>query len=164
MFIISEATVNDVQSIRKIAHETWWSTYDTILPREQLAYMLKTIYAPDRLTGEITDRTQTYLLLKDKDGLQAFASFAMRADDLKVCKLHKLYVTPGKHEMGFGRALVIDVVDRLKQRGLHILDLNVNRSNAAMHFYKKIGFHILREEDVPIGPYWMNDYVMRLEF
>ena len=164
MFIISEATVNDVPSIRKIAHETWWSTYDAILPKEQLAYMLKAIYAAERLIIEITDRTQTYLLLKDEDGLQAFASFAMRADDATVCKLHKLYVSPDKQEMGFGRALIVDVVDRLRQRGLHMLDLNVNRFNPALHFYKKIGFRVIREEDVPIGPYWMNDYVMRLEF
>jgi diamine N-acetyltransferase len=42
-----------------------------------------------------------------------------------------------------------------------ILDLNVNRHNPAKSFYEKIGFTVLREEDVPIGPYWMNDYVMR---
>jgi hypothetical protein len=43
------------------------------------------------------------------------------------------------------------------------LDLNVNRFNPAQHFYKKLGFKIIGEEDVPIGQYFMNDYVMRLE-
>jgi ribosomal protein S18 acetylase RimI-like enzyme len=40
--------------------------------------------------------------------------------------------------------------------------LNVNRNNEAKEFYKKLGFKIIREEDIPIGQYWMNDYVMRL--
>jgi ribosomal protein S18 acetylase RimI-like enzyme len=47
---------------------------------------------------------------------------------------------------------------------MHVLDLNVNRNNQAKHFYEKIGFNVIREEDIPIGPYWMNDYVMRIEF
>jgi hypothetical protein len=37
----------------------------------------------------------------------------------------------------------------------------VNRYNNAKSFYEKMGFAIVREEDIPIGPYWMNDYVMR---
>ena len=164
MFIISESTVSDIPFIRKIAHETWWSTYDTILTKEQISYMLKTIYAPERLTAELTDGSQTYLLLKDEDGLQAFASFAIRTDDFTVCKLHKLYVIPGKQEMGYGRALILDVLDRVRQKEVHTMDLNVNRFNPALHFYQKMGFRILREEDVPVGPYWMNDYVLRLEF
>ena len=43
-----------------------------------------------------------------------------------------------------------------------MLDLNVNRHNQAQEFYKKLGFKIIREEDVPVGQYFMNDYVMRL--
>jgi ribosomal protein S18 acetylase RimI-like enzyme len=42
--------------------------------------------------------------------------------------------------------------------------LNVNRYNPAKDFYEKLGFKIILEEDIPIGQYWMNDYVMRLTF
>ena len=61
-------------------------------------------------------------------------------------------------------SLVEEVKRRLKMQGIHTLDLNVNRHNKAREFYEKLGFAVIQEEDVPIGPYWMNDYVMRLSF
>ncbi|MEI9808163.1 MAG: hypothetical protein WDO16_09960 [Bacteroidota bacterium] len=37
----------------------------------------------------------------------------------------------------------------------------MNRSNNAKLFYEKIGFIVIREEDIDIGNgYLMNDYVM----
>ena len=79
-----------------------------------------------------------------------------------VAKLHKLYVLPEHHGSGYGMALIDDIRNRLLKSGIYILDLNVNRYNPARGFYEKAGFRVLREEDVPIGPYWMNDFVMRL--
>ena len=35
-----------------------------------------------------------------------------------------------------------------------------NHSQQAI-FYEKMGFEIVAEEDIPIGDYFMNDYVMR---
>ena len=49
-------------------------------------------------------------------------------------------------------------------RHILALDLNVNQLNKAAFFYEKAGFRMIREEEVPIGPYWMTDFVMRLEF
>ena len=47
------------------------------------------------------------------------------------------------------------------EAGKETLDLNVNRHNKAKNFYEKMGFQVAYEEDIPIGKYWMNDYVMR---
>ena len=52
------------------------------------------------------------------------------------------------------------VINNIKASGGQVLELNVNRYNKALVFYEKMGFRTIREEDVPIGPYWMNDYVM----
>ena len=46
-------------------------------------------------------------------------------------------------------------------KGGSSLILQVNRNNAAVGFYKKMGFIIDREEDVEIGNgFYMNDYFM----
>jgi hypothetical protein len=37
----------------------------------------------------------------------------------------------------------------------------VNRNNPALHFYESLGFFMHHPVDIPIGPYWMNDFVMR---
>ncbi|RZK15387.1 MAG: GNAT family N-acetyltransferase, partial [Hymenobacter sp.] len=50
---------------------------------------------------------------------------------------------------------------RAQQAGGRTLELNVNRHNPALAFYERQGFAQHREEDIAIGPYWMNDFVLR---
>ncbi|HEY9487655.1 MAG TPA: GNAT family N-acetyltransferase [Chryseosolibacter sp.] len=164
MFKISEASEEDIPAIIEIAEKTWWPTYSPILSTEQIQFMLSAIFNPEALKKEIANGYQTFLLLSDERGPQAFASFGKRLETPAVHKLHKLYVLPDNQKKGYGQALIREVKHRLLAKDVHTLDLNVNRFNSALHFYEKTGFKRIREEDVPIGPYWMNDFVMRLEF
>jgi diamine N-acetyltransferase len=164
MFNISQASEKEIPLIIDIAEKTWWPTYSQIISPEQIRYMLDTIYSPDTLKKHIVDGSQTFLILWEAGEPQGFAAFGMRPGDIGVFKVHKLYVLPARHEKGRGKALLDEIKNRLLQQDIHILDVNVNRFNPARIFYEKRGFKLLREEDVPIGPYWMNDYVLRLEF
>jgi ribosomal protein S18 acetylase RimI-like enzyme len=43
------------------------------------------------------------------------------------------------------------------------LELNVNKYNPALGFYKKLGFSVISEEVIEIGEgYVMDDYIMEL--
>ena len=56
------------------------------------------------------------------------------------------------------------IINDIKPLQAAQLELNVNRKNKAINFYKKYGFTILKEEDIDIGEgYFMNDYVMGME-
>lgn len=164
MFSVSEAIEGDISHIREIAERTWWPSYSSILSPDQIRYMLDVLYAEETIRRQMVEGSQTYLILRDEEGPQGFASFGRRADAPDVVKLHKLYVLPQLQGKGYGMALIDAVRHRLREAGISVLDLNVNRHNLARAFYEKIGFKILREEDIPIGPYWMNDFVMRMEF
>jgi len=104
---------------------------------------------------------QTFLLLIEDDEAVAFAAYSPREDDSEIYKLHKLYCLPKTQGKGYGKILINAVIDEVQKAGKHTLDLNVNRHNKALSFYTKMGFEVVYEEDIPIGPYWMNDYVMR---
>lgn len=162
MFTILEATESDIPVIQNIAEKTWWPTYGSILTKEQLQYMLDHIYGDEPLKKVIKEKLQNFILLRDENGVQGFASYGMRAGDVHVYKLHKIYVLPENHGKGYGKHLLNHVVDQVRRAGGNTLDLNVNRFNKAKAFYEKLGFEVIAEEDVPIGPYFMNDYVMRL--
>jgi len=162
MVKILEATMDEIPIIRDIAEITWKSTYSQILNGEQLQFMLDTIYSSQELERVMKDGSQKFLIVKDRHGYQGFASFGARKDEPGVFKLHKIYVLPQNQGKGYGSLLIDEIKKRLMSQGISVLDLNVNRYNGAREFYKKIGFKIIREEDVPIGQYWMNDYVMRL--
>lgn len=161
---IRDAALSDASLIRELAEQTWWPTYGPILEKEQLRYMLDVIYTESALQSVMQDGSQHFLILSDENGPQGFASFGKRKQDQRIYKLHKIYILPGNQGKGYGKKLVEEIKQRLSAQGIHTLDLNVNRYNTAKDFYEKLGFMVIREEDVPIGPYWMNDYVMRLEF
>jgi ribosomal protein S18 acetylase RimI-like enzyme len=163
MIRIVDAAISDIPTIQKLAEETWWPTYSPIVPEAQIRYMLDAIYSQTALTKVIENGAQTFLLLYDGNDVQGFASFGPKNGDNHIFKLHKLYVLPQTHGKGYGRLLVEEVKQRLSAQAIYTMDLNVNRFNKARAFYEKIGFKVIAEEDVPVGPYWMNDYVMRLE-
>ncbi len=162
MVKILEATVREIPVIFEIAQITWKSTYSSIISPEQLQYMLNKIYDQKELEKVMLEGSQKFLILKDKLGYQGFASFGARREEPGVFKLHKIYILPENQGKRYGSLLIDEIKRQLKINGIQILDLNVNRQNGAIEFYKKLGFKIIREEDVPIGQYWMNDYVMRL--
>jgi GNAT superfamily N-acetyltransferase len=164
MYFISQATENDAATIRDIAEITWQQVYAPILAAEQLAYMLKEIYSEEKLGHQIKTNQQTYLLLMENEQPVAFAAFSPRDENPDIYKLHKLYCLPSTQGKGYGKILLNEVINCVIQAGKHALELNVNRYNNAKNFYEKMDFSVIYEEDVPIGPYFMNDFVMRKEF
>jgi ribosomal protein S18 acetylase RimI-like enzyme len=161
MYTIRKATVNDIDTILQIANTTWWATYGPILEREQIEFMLAEIYSAEKLEEQISQDKQTYLLLEEEGIPVAFAGYSSRDENPDIYKLHKLYCLPQTQGKGYGKILINEVANKTSQAGKQILELNVNRYNQAKSFYEKMGFVVAYEEDIAIGPYWMNDYVMR---
>ena len=164
------ATLDDIPAIITLQTKIWEPTYRSILSPEQIQYMFAYLYTPDALAEQMTTKGHTFILAETqlksaKPELTGFASFGLagRETDLPVgraFKLHKIYVLPSTQGTGLGRQLLAEVELRCWQEGGNELLLNVNRYNKARTFYERQGFAVLREEDVPIGPYWMNDFVM----
>lgn len=128
--------------------------------------MFERIYSPDALLEQMTTLGHTFVLLSVENEEQAsklvgFAAFGLADASGKTVKLHKIYVLPATQGSGFGKQLLTEVENRCRALGAEALLLNVNRYNKARHFYEKQGFVVVREEDIAIGPYWMNDFVMR---
>ncbi|MEB0248633.1 MULTISPECIES: GNAT family N-acetyltransferase [unclassified Mucilaginibacter] len=163
MYLIREGTVADIDAILQIAEQTWWPTYEPLLGKEQVAYMLRELYAADKITKQVAEKQQTFLLLIEEGEPVAFAAYSPREEDAEIYKLHKLYCLPVTQGKGYGKILINAVANKTIEAGKHTLDLNVNRYNNAKSFYEKMGFEVIYEEDIPIGPYWMNDFVMRKE-
>jgi ribosomal protein S18 acetylase RimI-like enzyme len=160
--VIRDAMPHEASTIRGIALDTWWITYGPIISADQIRYMLEAIYNETLLHDQMATREQHFILLLENDVPSGFAAYSPQTEDPSAWKLHKLYVLPSGHGRGFGRQLVNEILRRSAQQGISALELNVNRDNPARHFYERIGFQIVRQEDIAIGPYWMNDYVMRL--
>jgi diamine N-acetyltransferase len=160
---IKQASPKDAITIRHLAIQTWWPTYSPILAKDQIEYMLEAIYSEEILTKSIQSGAQTFLILEDNETPVGFGSYGSWTEDSSKWKIHKLYVLPSLHKTGYGTQLLNGIIERAHKSEITNIVLNVNRQNPALTFYQKMGFKILREEDIPIGPYWMNDYVMQID-
>jgi GNAT superfamily N-acetyltransferase len=163
MYHIRKATIAYVETIIDIAEKTWRHTYSPILEKEQISFMLNEIYSPEKIKTQIECGSQTFLLLIEDGNPVAFAGYSPRDENPEIYKLHKLYCLPETQGKGYGKILINEVIAKTIEAGKHTLDLNVNRYNKAKSFYEKMGFVVVYEEDIAIGKYWMNDYVMRKE-
>lgn len=162
MALIQEAGVGDLNTIRQIAYSTWPVAYGQILSTAQLNYMLETLFCDEKLLKDMSEGGQKFIILKDGQLALGFAAYGPHLKEKDAIKLHKIYMLPGSQGLGLGKVLLEAVIQDAAKSGFERLVLNVNRHNKAKLFYEKMGFRVLREEDIPIGPYWMNDYVMTL--
>ena len=159
---IRTAGVEDIKTIGFLAHTIWPATYKEILTAGQLEYMMKQIYSTASLNRQIQEQKHSFLILEDDEAPVGFASYSPMSDH-KLYKLHKIYVLPNLQGRGLGKLMIDYIVDRIKSNGATALQLNVNRYNQARRFYEKLGFRVIREEDIDIGQgYFMNDFVMEL--
>ena len=164
---IEPATLRDIPTIIRLAEATWEPTYRFIISGEQLEYMYRVIYSPASLRRQITEEHHSFLLAYVAGEPAGFASFSPlpAADDGPAgFKLHKIYVLPTRQGQGLGLHLIEAVENAARHAGGQFLDLNVNRYNPAIAFYERRGFARQRDVDVAIGPYFMNDYIMRKKF
>jgi GNAT superfamily N-acetyltransferase len=157
---IRAANPSDIATIGQLAEESWWPAYSSFISAEQISYMLTEMYSPESLTQQFSEGIT--FLLAERDGLAVgFAAFSETKTLEQVFKLHKLYLLPSEQGKGTGKLLIDEVGSRAKNLGGLILELNVNRGNKAVNFYKKQGFDVHQTLDIPYHTFVLNDYIMR---
>lgn len=157
--VIYKATSEDITSIQSIVRQTWPETYGPIIGEAQVSYMLNLLYTEASLLSQF-EQGHVFYMLQNQDAVVGFID--VQKLDEKTSKLHKIYLMSNSQGSGFGRLLLEKALLAARENGSSSLLLNVNRFNRAFEFYKRMGFEIKEEVDIPIGQgYFMNDYVMQ---
>ena len=187
---IIRAGLADIPQIRAMAGVAFPATYAAIITPEQTAYMMQMMYAEEVLRREMTEQNIAWFIALQENGTPSgFVSIvrvgahlatgplgaaaagdeaaqAALATDIPLFHLHKLYVLPCCQRQGLGRRLFHAAIAYAKsEAGGHCrIELNVNRQNKALDFYRREGMQIARTGDFPIGGgFYMNDYIMAIE-
>ena len=156
---IRPAGLADIPLIRSIAHATWPMCYAGIITPEQIAYMLGRMYSTKVLDDQMMNGHH-FLLSEHHGTATGFAGFEHGYRPART-RLHKLYVLPDAQGTGAGRALLEAVFGAAVSAGDQGIELNVNKRNPAVGFYRKNGFSIERDEVLDIGSgFVMDDHVM----
>lgn len=163
MFTIRKATTADCGLINMMAKEVFPATYKEILSPEQLDYMMDWMYAPENIRKQIDEEGHVYFIAYKEDKPCGYVSVQQQEED--IFHLQKIYVLPHFQNMHCGSFLFKAAIRHIKEvhPGPCLMELNVNRNNKALEFYRHMGMRKLREGDFPIGNgYYMNDYIMGL--
>ncbi|SDM30801.1 Ribosomal protein S18 acetylase RimI [Catalinimonas alkaloidigena] len=160
-YTLRPATLTDLSTIGMLAHDIWWKTYPGIISEAQIHYMLDAMYSEKALQVQL-ENGYTFLLLYEGAKPIGFVAYAPMRPDQTV-RIEKIYLHPAYQGKRLGRKMIDEVATLTQRQGGKALELNVNRSNPAKGFYERCGFVITQEVDLPIGEFWMNDYIMRKE-
>jgi ribosomal protein S18 acetylase RimI-like enzyme len=157
------AQKEDLEQIRVLALMIFPITYQGIVEPLQIDYMMDLFYTQENLESQF-ESGQNFLIIYDSGRPSGYASYT-RLNAEGDFKLNKIYLDNRLQGKGLGRILLNDVISRIKAAGGHNLQLNVNRYNKAVGFYKNMGFTLKKEELLDIGNgYFMDDYVLELKF
>jgi len=162
MITVKEAGPADIPAIQRLARITWAIAYAPILSPAQMTYMLDLFYSHDSLQKQM-DEGHRFIIAMDDERDVGFAAWSLKQGATSVYRLHKIYIDPNQQGKGVGKCLLNFILSDISSLNATDLELNVNRHNKARYFYEKIGFVVIKEEDIDIGNgYFMNDYVMNL--
>ena len=169
MIKIIKAGRVDLRLVHDMAQIVFRYTYRDILSPEQMEYMMDMMYSMPNLEIQM-DEGHHYYIAYDDDVPCGYVSVqyqGMDADGVEVFHLHKIYVMPGTQGRGVGIKLFMTVREHVLQvmtGGSARVELNVNKYNKAVDFYRHIGMRVLLEEDFPIGNgFYKTDYIMGLD-
>lgn len=156
---IIEAQPQHFLEIEALIQKVWLPTYTHYANYQQIVYMQNEMYNVDSLLQQSAQGHIFYVAL-DNNKVVGFMSFYRHEEGVKI---PKLYVDSDTREKGVGRNLLKSVEKFSSDNQLKYIELNVNRYNKALYFYRRYGFCIVSSIDVPLKEFWLNDYVMRLD-
>jgi len=154
---VKTANHQDVERIIRLAWKIWPEWYGQVIGPEQVSYMLGRLYQEDAIAANM-GLGRVYFLLTQAGRDAGF--FAAEPNDSKVCRLENLYLRQEFRGKGLGKIMLSEVIQFAASRQCAVLQCNVNRFNPAVDFYRHAGFEIVKEADIPFGPFFLNDFIM----
>lgn len=157
-----KATQENIPLIQNLAKRSWENAYAEILSKEQMHYMLETMYSEVEISAHLENSNYHYYLIFDEtsNDYDGFIGFENHYEE-NTTKLHRIYLVPESKGKGLGKKTLEFLNEKVKESGDDRIILNVNKYNAAKSFYESQGYKVYDEGVFDIGNgYVMDDYLM----
>lgn len=161
LFHIFKITADQAHLIQDLVQQIYFPTYASILPHEQIDFMLDTIYSVEALQQAINTDEDFYVMQDEKATPIGF--MALNQTTPSILRIEKLYLLPSVQGKGCGRLFLSYAEEVGRSTASKMLELNVNRNNKAYYFYLKHNFKVVQEIDIPYFDYVLDDYIMQKE-
>lgn len=154
---VKTATEADAALIEALAKEIWTQHYQSIISREQIAFMLETFQSVDAISADMRGGAVYDIALFDGEP----CGYSAAAPDDTGLFLSKLYVRQSRRGRGIARAMADRIDARARDIDARRVWLKCNRRNTdSLAAYERLGFHIAYPCVTRIGAFVMDDYVL----
>ncbi len=165
MLKITKVKLESIPVIKRLSDEIWKQVYPSVVPMEQIEFLLSTWYSTAALTEQMKQSGHQFILVEWNDEAVGYASYSMKlANQPERFRVHKLYLQPALHGKGIGRDMLKFIAEESMPLGCRELELNVHKRNPAVGFYRHVGFTVEQDVVLVIGDgHVLDDYIMALD-
>jgi GNAT superfamily N-acetyltransferase len=163
---ITKLLDTDLEKLRKISREIWYTHYSSILSQEQIEYVLTKMYGTGVIEDEIYHQNIFYDQVLHNSELVGYLSYSSATiNNTTYLKLHKCYLLPSLHGFGYGQKMLFHVYQKAQKMNLKQIVLNVNKRNEkGIKAYARFGFRIIDSQVINFGNgFVLDDYIMGYE-
>jgi GNAT superfamily N-acetyltransferase len=144
---VTDAKIEDAVGIAHVHTRTWQVAYDHVFPTNRLAGLVEEHRAEQWREWLMDPPDRTHTLVSGADGgIVGFAHFGPTRDPESnqelVGELYAIYVLPDEWGRGIGRALMTEVLERMRADGFQEAILWVIEDNPrTRRYYELAGWH-----------------------
>lgn len=154
MLRIRLAVPADIDGILEVGRVTWPPTYEPLVGEEYVHRGLALWWTEQSTMPSILDG-RVWVAVDDAHTVQGMAMYGLHD---RTVDIWKLYVRPGRHGEGIGRALLDSVIAATREAADRLTVAYMDGNEQARGFYERMGFaETHREADELGGPddIWM---------
>jgi ribosomal protein S18 acetylase RimI-like enzyme len=157
--LVPVTTATQVADVARMAHEVWNEYYVSLIGQAQVDYMVAKFQSAEAMQAQV-DSGYEYFHIRQSGVNVGYAAIRHDAADARIF-ISKLYLLAAHRKAGAGRQTLALIERMTRERGATHLWLTVNKGNASVQAYERLGFRIVEAMVMDIGGgYVMDDYKM----
>jgi ribosomal protein S18 acetylase RimI-like enzyme len=157
--LVPVTTATQVADVARMAHEVWNEYYVSLIGQAQVDYMVAKFQSAEAMQAQV-DSGYEYFHIRQSGVNVGYAAIRHDAADARIF-ISKLYLLAAHRKAGAGRQTLALIERMARERGATHLWLTVNKGNASVQAYERLGFRIVEAMVMDIGGgYVMDDYKM----
>ena len=168
-FIVSEARMNDLHSLKELAIQTFTDTYMKYNKKSDMESYIKKNFNSEQLKSEIESTESMYFIIKVLDTPAAYIKlnqYSAQTEQLfyDSLEIERIYVLPKHKGCGLGRLMINKAIEIAKKEKKESLWLGVWEKNLnAILFYEKLGFKKHSTHKFLLGLDRQTDIIMTIQ-
>jgi len=161
--------IDDLDALVKVSKDTFIAAFEKDNDPEDFKHYIDTAFSQDAVKKQLQDPNSLFYFAYLKDDLIGYFklnSGLAQTDNMdnNSIELERIYIVSSYQNKGFGKSLLLYVIDLARSKNRSFLWLGVWQKNkAAVRFYERHGFKIFGSHPYYIGKDEQTDWLMRLD-